>query len=95
MFCPKCGSRLPDDAVFCGRCGTEIRTKDYYRDEPEMSRTPKKSRRKKNRLPLVILILLLPVLAAAAFLYWQVKSRQAETGTEAFLQAADEPMKTP
>ena len=94
MFCPKCGSRLPDDAVFCGRCGTEIRTKDYYRDEPEMSRTPKKSRRKKNRLPLVILILLLPVLAAAAFLYWQVKSRQAETGTDAFLRAADEPMKT-
>ena len=24
MFCPKCGAQLPDDAVFCMKCGTSI-----------------------------------------------------------------------
>lgn len=24
MFCPKCGNRLGDDAVFCSECGTRI-----------------------------------------------------------------------
>ena len=24
MFCPKCGTPLPDDAKFCGACGTKI-----------------------------------------------------------------------
>lgn len=24
MFCPKCGSRLPDGAAFCGKCGTKL-----------------------------------------------------------------------
>ena len=25
MFCPKCGSKLKADALFCGECGEEIR----------------------------------------------------------------------
>ena len=24
MFCPKCGNSLPDDAAFCGACGTQL-----------------------------------------------------------------------
>ena len=24
MFCAKCGASLPDDAVFCGRCGNKV-----------------------------------------------------------------------
>lgn len=24
MFCPKCGSKLPDDAAFCGKCGARL-----------------------------------------------------------------------
>lgn len=24
MFCPKCGTRVPDDAVFCMKCGTKL-----------------------------------------------------------------------
>jgi len=23
MYCVKCGSRIPDDSVFCGSCGTK------------------------------------------------------------------------
>ena len=131
MFCPKCGTQLPDDAVFCGKCGTGIRMqpessdpersragRPAYNDEeygypgeayaypddddwnggyeegPDLRRTGKKQPRKKSRMPLVLFLLLLLFLAAAAFLFWQLKSRQAETGSGASLQAADEPMKT-
>lgn len=24
MFCPKCGTQLPDDAVFCSKCGAKV-----------------------------------------------------------------------
>lgn len=24
MFCRKCGEQLPDDAKFCGKCGTKV-----------------------------------------------------------------------
>lgn len=24
MFCPRCGAQLPDNAVFCGSCGTQV-----------------------------------------------------------------------
>lgn len=26
MYCPKCGAQLPDDAVFCMKCGTSLAT---------------------------------------------------------------------
>ncbi len=26
MYCPKCGTQLPDDAVFCIKCGTNLAT---------------------------------------------------------------------
>lgn len=155
MFCPKCGTQLPDNAVFCGKCGAEIPVsinlseperarrnvhregrhanpdekyadpydkyanpdeeyadrdgeytysdedvrKDDYAERPDpLSRgksTPRrKTSRKKSRLPLVLLLLLLLVLGAAAFLFWQLQSRQAKTGSGADLQAADEPMQT-
>lgn len=28
MFCPKCGSDLPDDASFCGKCGAKIEPRE-------------------------------------------------------------------
>lgn len=28
MFCPKCGSKLKEDALFCGECGEEIKQRE-------------------------------------------------------------------
>ncbi|MBE7070871.1 MAG: zinc-ribbon domain-containing protein, partial [Ruminococcaceae bacterium] len=28
MFCKKCGSTLPDNATFCGNCGTPVAAPD-------------------------------------------------------------------
>lgn len=33
MFCPKCGTELPDDAVFCMKCGTNLQAEPQKRDE--------------------------------------------------------------
>ena len=35
MFCPKCGTQLPEGAVFCSSCGTKLEI-----PAPEMTQTP-------------------------------------------------------
>jgi len=39
MYCPNCGSKIDDDAVFCEECGTKI-TKSQAEDVTNSSATP-------------------------------------------------------
>lgn len=40
MFCPKCGSQLPDDAKFCGNCGAQIQAPAAATSAPGTSSAP-------------------------------------------------------
>lgn len=37
MYCPKCGSQIPDEAVFCPKCGTQVKTAGHT---PQQSYVP-------------------------------------------------------
>ena len=40
MFCNHCGTRIPDDAVFCGNCGAKIEPKQQERQTPPQQERP-------------------------------------------------------
>ena len=40
MFCPKCGSPIPEDAVFCMNCGEKIETAAPEADSAPAEITP-------------------------------------------------------
>ncbi len=65
MFCPNCGNSVPDDAKFCGECGTVI---------AEAEASMKKA--KKSAFPpwiiAIIVILSLAVLGTAALLVYTI-----------------------
>lgn len=83
MYCPECGTQLPDDAAFCSNCGTPLagdypadtpvqeKSYDDYSpliDSPEVQAALKKIR-KSSRFWMTILVLLPLVIAffAGAF----------------------------
>ncbi len=57
MLCPKCGTKLPDDADFCQKCGTKLNSNDIAQSAVTGSTNPakqtsetlmNKSKKKKN-----------------------------------------------
>ena len=67
MFCPNCGSKLPDDARFCGSCGTRLQA-----DQPPPKPQKEKKKNGKKVLIVTVSILLVLAIAAAAVLAWQL-----------------------
>lgn len=75
MFCPKCGSPIPEDAVFCMNCGEKIETATPEADSTPAEITPaekapiptsgKKPKKKKAVLLVSVLALLLVAVALA------------------------------
>ena len=75
MFCPKCGSPIPEDAVFCMNCGEKIETAAPEADSAPAEITPaeeapipasgKKPKKKKAVLLVSVLALLLVAVALA------------------------------
>ena len=53
MFCPNCGSKLPDDARFCGSCGTRLQA-----DQPPPKPQKEKKKGGKKVVKLVLMLLL-------------------------------------
>lgn len=45
MFCPNCGTQLPDDAAFCGECGAKIPQNRSDNQQETPRREPRNSRR--------------------------------------------------
>ena len=81
MFCPKCGSPIPEDAVFCMNCGEKIETAAPEADSAPAEITPaeeapipasgKKPKKKKAVLLVSVLALLLVAVALANSILFQ------------------------
>lgn len=67
MFCPNCGSKLPDDARFCGSCGTRLQA-----DQPPPKPQKGKKKNGKKILIVTVSILLVLAIAAGAVAAWQL-----------------------
>ena len=55
IFCPKCGTQMPDDAEFCIKCGTKLPAGSAVQ-QPITAQTdaPKKAKQKKSKLPIIL-----------------------------------------
>lgn len=73
MFCPTCGSQLPDDAQFCGSCGTRLGGQDLNLT-PAAGPMPKR-----RRAPIIAAIVAatVVVLAGVGFAAWWFLFRDA------------------
>lgn len=60
MFCPECGTRLPDDSVFCENCGAKLAP--VKKASPAPKKVPKKN---KPRLPVWSVVAAAGIAAAA------------------------------
>ncbi len=76
MFCPNCGKPIPDDARFCGECGTVIAEAEAAKKKPKNPAFP-------PWIVAIIVILSLAVLGTAALLvYTIIADNQAPTSAE-------------
>lgn len=78
MFCPKCGAKAPDDAVFCQQCGAKLNLSDTVQPAVDSPVIPTKQasgvsgeapkKRKKKKLPIIIgaVVLLVVIFVAAS-----------------------------
>ncbi|MBM6676606.1 zinc ribbon domain-containing protein [Olsenella uli] len=61
MFCPRCGSRLPDGAKFCASCGTQLGEKSVG---PAPAPAPAPQPKRRRRAPVVAAVIALVALLA-------------------------------
>lgn len=76
MFCPKCGAKAPDDAVFCQQCGAKLNLGDTAQPTVDSPAIPTKQAsgasggapKKKKKLPIIIgaIVLLVVIIVAAS-----------------------------
>lgn len=72
MFCPKCGAKIMDGAVFCQSCGAKLDNVPPVSPSPDgvpVSPTAHKSVSKKKILIVVLCLVLLAAIAAGAFYF--------------------------
>jgi len=65
MFCHKCGNKLPEDAVFCNKCGVKTVISDTEQQTPAEAATPRMSDaqnngpepKKSKKLPIILAVI--------------------------------------
>ncbi len=86
MFCPNCGKPIPDDARFCGECGTVITEAEAAEKKPKNPAFP-------PWIVAIIVILSLAVLGTAALLVYTIiddnKAPQSAESEESTAALAD------
>lgn len=59
MYCPECGTQLPNDSVFCGNCGVKIEVPAepaHRKPQKGKKKSPKKSRKKSPSMRSIVLL---------------------------------------
>lgn len=84
MFCPNCGNSIPDDAKFCGECGSVISENESAPKKPKNSAFP-------PWIVAIIVILSLAVFGTAALLvYTIIEDNKDPASTESEASSAYE-----
>lgn len=91
MFCGKCGSEIPADAVFCENCGAPVG--EVSASAESIKQTVKRPK-KKVILVLVSIIILVFVLGIAGFTYYDMKILPEEVVHEISVMKLEEYDKT-
>ena len=92
MYCPNCGKEVPDQAKFCGHCGSSIVVPEA--PQPEVSQVParKKSKTAAIVISLIAVLILVPLILFAVFHFLpgdRDPAEEAETVQES-VQSEDE-----
>ena len=73
MFCPKCGTQMPDDAKFCIKCGTKL-TAGVAVQQSESAQTDAHQKKEEKTSPLItflaIIVIIVFVIVLLKPIYW-------------------------
>jgi tetratricopeptide (TPR) repeat protein len=73
MFCPNCGRQIPDGSKFCPYCGAKIAyggtSSKKEVSESEVSSEGGSRNRKRNFLPILLIVFVLVVIVSGIFFY--------------------------
>ena len=89
MYCPNCGKKIPDQAKFCGYCGSPV-TAPAEPQNPE----PRKPARKKGKIAGIIIavaaiLILVPLALFAVFRVQNASSKDVGGGTETIQESQE------
>ena len=73
MFCPKCGTQMPDDAEFCTKCGIKLPAGNaVQRSDSTQTDAPKNEDEKSSPLITIIAIVVIIVFVIVLLrpIYW-------------------------
>lgn len=93
MFCWKCGKEIPDEALFCSYCGTEVKSTGVAKTDAGAAKTDAGVGEKRDyRAFVAIGLIILLLLAAATILIGTLSNREeADTAAETPLPAEGSP----
>lgn len=70
MFCPRCGSQLPDGARFCSRCGSTLGGEKPVAPAPAPAQQPAGPKPRRRRVVAIVVAALAVLLAGGGAAWW-------------------------